>query len=251
MAKEVKTARAAALSVGIFMMTGAAGAAPVFLGPTPYLNFPDSPFSSGSFSYFHPDNFESGALSEPGFSKLGVALNPGTLVLAPGAQTYSVDGDNGSIDSSGILERSLYNGSGLSLFRFIFNAGTLGGVLPTHAGIVWTDIGITSTIQGIGPVVFEAFDSVSASLRTTGPLTLGGVSTFGATAEDRFFGVSNPAGFSAIEIRGAGSTDSQVAHLQFGAVNAIPGLGTYLLAITGLATLPFVRRRRLGPVPFE
>ncbi len=243
--------RAAALSVGIFMMTGAAGAAPVFLGPTPYLSFSDSPFNGGSFSYFHLDNFESGALSAPGFSKLSVTVNPGTLVLAPGAQTYSVDGDDGSIDGSGILGQSLYSGSGLSLFRLTFNAATLGGVLSTHAEIVWTDIGITSAIQRIGPVVFEAFDSVSASLRTTGPLTLEGVSTFGATAEDRFFGVSNAAGFSAIEIRGAGSTDSQVDHLQFGALNAIPEPGTYLPAITGLATLPFIRRRRLGPVPFE
>ena len=183
--------RAAALSVGIFMMTGAAGAAPVFLGPTPYLSFPDSPFNGGSFSYFHLDNFESGALSAPGFSKLSVTVNPGTLVLASAAQTDSVDGDDGSINGSGILARSLYSGGGLSFFRFTFNAATLGGLWPTHAGIVRTDIGITSAIHGVGPVVFEAFDSVGAWLGTTGPLTLGDGSTFGATAKNRFFGASN------------------------------------------------------------
>ena len=238
--------RAAALSVGIFMMTGAAGAAPVFLGPTPYLSLPDSPFSGGSFSYFHLDNFESGALSTP-----GVTVNPGTLVLAPGPQTDSVDGDDGLIDGSGILGRSLYSGGGLSFFRFTFNAAMLGGVLPTHAGIVWTDIGNTSAILGVGPVVFEAFDSMGVLLGTTGLFTLGDGSTFGATAEDRFFGVSNAAGVSAIEIRATGTTDWEVDHLQYGALNSIPEPGTYLLAITGLATLPFIRPRRLGPVPFE
>jgi len=234
-AKEVKTVRAAALSVGIFMMTGAAGAAPVFHGPTPYLSFPDSPFSGGSFSYFHPDNFESGALSVP-----GVTINLGTLVLAPSAQTNSIDGG------------SLYSGGDLSFFRFTFDAATLGGLLPTDAGIVWTDIGNTSGTQGVG-LVFEGFDPLGVSLGSTGPFALGDGSTFGATAENHFFGVTNATGISAIETGVTGSIDWGVDHLQYGVSNvaAIPEPGTYLRAITGLATLPFIRRRRLGPVPFK
>jgi len=243
-AKEVKTVRAAALSVGIFMMTGAAGAAPVFVGPSPYLSFSDSPFSDGSFSYFHFENFENGALSGP-----GVTVNPGTLVLAPGAQTYSVGEDDSSIDDSGILGRSLYSDGVLSFFRFTLDAATLGGLAPTHAGTVCTDIGVPSGTQRVGPVVIE--DPPGVSPGSAGPFTLGECGT--GAAEDRFFGVTNATGISAIEIRVAGSKDWEVDHLQYGASNvaAIPGHGTYLLAITGLATLPFIRRRRLGPVPFE
>jgi hypothetical protein len=245
-AKEVKTVRAAALSVGIFMMTGVAGAAPVFLGPAPYLSFSSSPFNGISFSYFHLENFESGALSTP-----GVTVNPGTIVVAPGPQTDSVDSDDGVIDGSGAAGRSLYSGDSLALFRFTFSAAALGGLLPTHAGIVWTDIGTTTGTTGVGPVSFEAFDPLGVSLGLIGPFTLGDGTTFGGTAEDRFFGVIDSAGISAIEIRVSGSTDWEVDHLQYGAASEIPEPASWILAVTGLGTLPFIRRRRLGPVPFK
>jgi hypothetical protein len=245
-AKEVKTVRAAALSVGIFMMTGGAGAAPVFLGPTPYLSFPDSPLQGSSFAYFHLENFESGTLSSP-----GVAVNPGAIVLAPGAQTDSVDADDALVDGSGSAGRSLYSAANLTFFRFTFDPAALGGLLPTHAGIVWTDVGTTTGTLGVAPVTFAAFDPLGTSLGSIGPFTLGDGTTIGGTAEDRFFGVTDATGISAIEIRVAGSTDWEVDHLQYGALAAIPEPGTYLLAITGLARLPFIRRRRLGPVPFE
>ena len=48
MAKEAKTVRAAALSVGIFMMTGAAGAVPAFANVTAFLRLGDTLLSGPS-----------------------------------------------------------------------------------------------------------------------------------------------------------------------------------------------------------
>ena len=48
MAKEAKTVRAAALSVGIFMMTGAAGAVPAFANVTPFPRLGDTLLSGPS-----------------------------------------------------------------------------------------------------------------------------------------------------------------------------------------------------------
>lgn len=138
--------RITALSIGIFMMTGAANAVP---GLTPYSGSSDSSFSGVSFTYFCLEDFES---DHP----------------------------------------------------------------PTHAGIVWTDVGNIRSTIGFVPVIFE---------------------TFGET------------GVSATGARVPGSIDWEVDHLQHGST-ALPTPGTYILARTGLGMLPFVCRR-LGPLPFE
>ena len=60
MAKEAKTVRAAALSVGIFMMTSAAGAAPAFANVTAFLRLGDTLLSGPSAPSY---------LGEPWFPK--------------------------------------------------------------------------------------------------------------------------------------------------------------------------------------
>lgn len=123
------------------------------LGPTPYLSLADSPFAGGSFAYFHLENFEDGLLNTP-----GVSAAIGT-VSGPGALTDSVDADDGAIDGFGTGGSVLYSNFATSAFSFTFNASALGGLLPTHAGIVWTDVGqVSSGTRGFGGVSFEAFD---------------------------------------------------------------------------------------------
>ena len=140
-----------------------------YLGPTPYFSFADSPFSGQSFGYFHLETFETGSPSVPGVSLPSLAV-----VLSPGGLTDSVDSDDGSIDGSGTGGHSLYTNFGSTSLRFTFNAGALGGILPTHAGIVWTDVGLTTSTTGFGSVSFEAFDQFGASLGVHRPFRAGG-----------------------------------------------------------------------------
>ncbi|MFM9956725.1 MAG: hypothetical protein ACKVZJ_01505 [Phycisphaerales bacterium] len=214
-----------------FAFASAGSAHAALLGPTPYLSFADSPFSALALPTFHLENFEDGALNTPG------VVASGGIVVAPGSFTDSVDADDGVIDGSGSAGSSFYSQNLLSSFRFTFDAGALGG-LPTHAGLVWTDVGITTSTTGVGDVTFEAFDAGGISLGLVGPITLGDGTALSQTAEDRFFGATNPAGISAIEIRMGNSTDWEIDHLQYG----LPTPGTAaLLAAAGLAGL---RRRR-------
>jgi hypothetical protein len=179
------------------------------LGPSPYFSASDSPFAGLSFAYFHLENFEDGALNTP-----GVTANAGN-VLSPGVQTDSVDADDGLINGSGSAGRSLFSGGQTQVFTFTFNAAVL-GQLPTHVGVVWTDVGASTPVQGFGEVTFEAFNAADVSLGVVGPVSVGDGSPNGATAEDRFFGVVHAAGVRRINIRMAASTDWEIDHLQYG-----------------------------------
>jgi hypothetical protein len=188
-----------------FLFVGAltvalAGAAPgaTLVGPTPYLSQADSPFVPAGT--FHREDFEDNALSTPG-------VTPSTgSVVPPGGITDSVDADDGAIDGSGTAGHSFFASPGSTGIRFTFDAGVLGS-FPTAAGIVWTD--------GEGAVTFEAFDSVGGSLGTVGPVTIGDGAVTGETAEDRFFGVFEAGGISAIFISNAAG-GIEVDHLQYG-----------------------------------
>lgn len=189
------------------MLASAAASGQTFIGPTPYLSRNDSPFlASINAGTTFLETFESGALATPG-------VTPSTgAVIAPGGITDSVDADDGTIDGSGTGGHSFFSGSGAAGITFTFDASVLGH-LPTQVGIVWTD--------GAGTTLFEAFGPGGVPLGQIGPVSIADGSISGTTAEDRFFGVTNPGGISAIRISNT-SGGIEVDHLQYGVFGAAP-----------------------------
>ena len=194
-----------------------AAAAAVFLGPSPYLSFADSPFSSTyEFGFFYVETFENGGLNTP-----GATASSGWVVVAPGIYTDSVDADDGVVDGSGTNGHSFYSNLSTSNLTVTFSAAALGGNLPTHAGIVCTDVGqVTSGTPGFGTVTFAARDADGVPLGSITQTNFGNGAAFGsgagAVAEDRFFGVINSIGISSIAMSVANSVDWEVDHLQYG-----------------------------------
>jgi PEP-CTERM motif len=207
-------------------------------GPSPYLSFSDRPFTAPTNAYYYLEDFEDGALSTT-----GVTVSAG-VVAGPSALTDSVDADNGPIDGSGTSGNSWYSNFATSSFSFTFNSVALGGVLPNHAGIVWTDVGaVTEGTTGFGSVTFEAFGPANESLGIIGPVLLGdGVAT-GTTAEDRFFGASHAAGISRIVISTTNTLDWEVDHLQYADLR-IPEPTAIALAGIALMGCAFAGRRQ-------
>lgn len=201
------------------------------LGPTPYQSFADSPFRGVAFQSFGLEDFEDGLLNTP-----GVASTTGT-VNNPNIDTDSVDGDDGLFDGRGSSGHSWYSNNLFSVVTFTFSP--VGGELPTHAGVVWTDVGFVSQgSNGFANVFLEAFGPTGNSLGTTTPALLGDGNVQGGTGEDRFLGVIDLGGISRIEIHTDTSLDWEVDHVQFGVVPAPTGLA--LAAVAGA----FVNRRR-------
>lgn len=203
------------------------------LGPSPYLSLADSPLLPAPFNYFFLEDLEDGAMNSPG------VLSSSLIVLGPGPLEDSVDADDGLIDGLGQGGRSLYSGGSTSI-TLVFDGLALGG-LPTHAGLVWTDVGFANPVNGIGDVIFEAFDAVNAPIGVVGPVLLGDGAFDGGTAEDRFFGVVYPAGIGSIRITMPGSDDFEVDHLQYGRV---PEPATLAFCGAGLLIGGLFRRRR-------
>ena len=193
-------------------------------GPTPYLSIQDSPFTGLGFDYFHVEDFEDGVLNTPGLNLLEVST---TLITFPGTQVDSVDADSGAIDGFGNSGRSLLSNGSTATFNF--NIDDL-GKLPTHAGLVWTDVGESIPNPGFDDVEVEAFDAGGASLGVIGPTRVGDGLVTGQTAEDRFFGFSNiDGGIGQITLRSLNSFDWEIDHIQYGAV---PEPSTYALFLS-------------------
>ena len=188
----------------------AAFATATFYGPTSYLSFRDSPFSGTKFGYFHLEDFEDGLLNTP-----GVTASSGWSVISGNNEVDSVDADDGVIDGKGNTGKSFFSNFVSNRLTFTFNAATPGGNLPTHAGIVWTDVKPSASRR---QVEFSALDRSGTSLGSNGPFELGDDVINGTTAEDRFFGVYNPSGISSITISMPGSNNWEVDHLQYGSV---------------------------------
>lgn len=209
------------------------------LGPTPYLQFTDSPFAGLPFATFVLEDFEDGA-----FNPIGATASPGWVVNTPGPFTDSVDLDDGVLDGSGTAGHAFYSASAQATLTITFDAAALGGRLPTHAGVAWTDVGNTTGTTGVGTVTFSALDALGNPLGTIGPVTLGDGAATGATPEDRFFGVTNLGGIASFTIAMSDSVDWEVDHIQFGVIVPEPSAAA-LLGI-GLVVLA-ARRRSLGP----
>ncbi len=212
-------------------------AAPVLLGPSSYVETADSPFTGLDFGYFYLEDFEDGSAGIP-LNTPGVVASGGAFQTGP--STDSVDADDGAIDGSGLSGNSFF-GAGASGFTFTFSAGVLGS-LPTHVGIVWTDGAI------INEVTFEAFDSNNDSLGTIVAPGLGDNSFQGGTEEDRFFGVIDPLGISAIRIfnsaMSGGGSGIEADHLQYGRLAVVPVPAAVWLFGSALVGLGWIRRKQ-------
>ena len=139
-----------------------------------------------------------------------------------------------------------------SVLRFDFDAAALGG-LPTHAGLAWTDVGTLlvagpDSPPGVDAAVFEAFDANDQLVVTVGPTLLGDMSTFGGTAEDRFFGARHDPGIAWIRITMLNSEDFEIDHLQYG-IRVIPLPPAMVLLGLPLLLLGRIRARSPAVTP--
>lgn len=248
----------AASLIAAGFMTSAEAATANFVTSTSYTQFSDSPFAAfgAGNTNFHLEDFEDGALNTPGVTALRSFAGGGQFktgqVAGPGAQIDSVDGDDGVIDGNGNGGHSWYS-NGASVMRFVFSADAL-GQLPTHVGIVWTDVGtVPGQPFGVDDIVLFAYDADNNELGFTGLSNRGDGLVTGGTSEDAFLGAIFDGGIAAITIASfRGSTDFEVDHLQYGyaAPTTVPVPGALLLLGSGLAGLTGFRRRaesnRLG-----
>lgn len=206
----------------------------IFYGPTGYLS--DSDIPAGFYVGGTPtalEDFEDGTLSFGITASAGAVIPPGFIGLID-----SVDGDDGTIDGSGLAGHSWFFGTGSTGVTFTFL-----GPLPTAAGLVWTD--------GAGTTTFEAFGPGMVSLGTIGPVSIAGAGFTGQTAEDRFFGVQSSGGILAIKIKNS-SGGIEVDHVQYGSAPAAVPLPSALAMLASLApmSLFFLGRLRKRIINF-
>lgn len=171
------------------LVLAASAKAAEFFGPLPYLSAADT-----------PTGFAGGATVIEDFEDASIApdlITSGVTLIVPGSITDSVDADDGTIDNDGRGGHSLFGAS----VRIGFASP-----LPTSAGMVWTD-------GSPSQVTFEAFGPGGESLGTVGPVMLGDGSISGTTGEDRFFGVRDALGISAIRL--SSSAVMEIDHVQF------------------------------------
>jgi hypothetical protein len=184
-----------------FLFAAALLVAPAFaqtyLGPSPYLSRADSPLLLTKPAL---EDMEDGT-----FDLVGVSADHGA-VYGPAANCDSVDADDGLIDGSGANGHSFFSSGGSTGITFTFDDSVIGS-FPTSAGVVWTDAGANANVY------FEAFDASGTSLGQVGPYKADG-SNYGQTAEDRFFGIADRAGISAIKVWDS-SGGIEVDHVQY------------------------------------
>ena len=213
--------------------------------PTPYRSFAHSPFSAlTASSYFHLEKFEIRDLRTPGYSS-----PTSGFIASADLLTDSVDADDGSIDGLGRAGQSWYSADMTNTITFVFSASVL-GTLPTHAGIVWTDVGVVNSgTTGITDVTFIAYRADDTVIGQVTGLDLGDGSASGGTTEDRFFGAYSADGIARIEISVSNSDDWEVDHLQYGTLNPVPEPEQWLLMALGLVGVAAAARRRQKCVP--
>lgn len=211
----------------------------------------DSPYAAsviaGSFggpgSYFHLETVEDSAINTPGLSAVGASIVLG------GSLVDSVDADDGSINGLAATTNRSIIGTGATGITMNFNAGVL-GALPTAVGVVWTDGIILSKIT------FEAYTGNNKTGTLLGSIVVdnqGDATNARGTAEDLFFGWTDPGGIGSFWISNVRATSTpsgpgtgiEIDHVQYGRQGASVAEPTPLLLLAvGLAAL--LARRRWG-----
>jgi hypothetical protein len=227
----------ASIVAGITGLAAAALGSPAHAGSTFYFNAnqtytsaASSPFSSIAGSSLKIENFEDGLLNQP-----GVKANQG-FVKGPGWGTDSVDSDSGPVDGFGRSGHSFSTGAKNSVR---FNFKTVGGSLPSMAGLVFTD-GPANSI-----ITFKAWDAYGNLLGKI-KATLGDLVNSGQTGEDRFFGVKSTTGISKIQIA-SNMGGIEIDHLQFAYGFAVvpipPAVALGLVGLVGVMAFNKLKRR--------
>ena len=171
------------------------------VGPSPYLQASDSPWTNLTFTNFVLEDFEDQMLPA------GVTASTFRWGSSFGlAIVESVDGDDGD-PTNGVCNpcEAVWSSSSVT---FTFDPTVL-GQLPTHVGLVVTDA-FTANVS----VNLSASSACTALGALTSDITFGDGSIRGETAEDRFVGFISPAGISSITISVGGPLE--IDHLQFG-----------------------------------
>lgn len=208
------------------------------IDPIPFASFADSPFARALFDYF--EGLED-HLPASGFLASRRMASRSAGVWGPD------DVDDGLINEVRTSGHTWYF-DGISSITFTFSAALL-GTLPTHAGLVWTDLGLANARAGAGSVLFEAFDTGNNLLGLIGPSALGGELFAGQMAEDRFFGITNGGGIGSVRISLLNSSEQGLDNLQYDATkfaqfaaDSDPA-ATLALLVVGRAGTGFTRRR--------
>ena len=235
-------------------------AAVTAVGPFPYLSAADSPFLGDPSLVTQIEDFEDGLLNVPGIVNIPIPPPPFPvfpppgdgigIVVGPGVETDSVDGDDGSIDGSGnaghslrsnYFDTSILGPVGPAIF-FAFLPDSHGNY-PAAFGFVWTDGRPFTWLSHL------SLEVNASAVFIGGNSPFLGDSTFtGETSEDRFFGVRSSAGLRSLRIETfifslEGIDYFELDHLQIG-YPAVPEPTSFVLAaLATAATFYFISRR--------
>ena len=233
----------AALSV-VALLPEPLAANATLMGPVPYSSFVSNPSARALFDYFELEHLEDRLLdASETLASHAVTSHPVNLNNGADAGRSSANGS----ENSGYT----WYFNGVSSITFTFSAALL-GALPNHAGLVWTDAGLTNVRKGCDSVLFEAFDTANNLLGIIGPPALGDGLFAGQTAEDRFFGITSASGIGSVRISLIHSTEQGLGKLQYDLTKFTPfsadpdPAATLAVLVVGRAGDGFKRRRLHG-----
>lgn len=213
----------------------AANAGTLTFGPSAYLQHGDTPAGFCDGCDIKIEDFEDNLLDPFLTISNGSILPPNSVSGSSTPVTDSVDGDDGSVDGSGIGGYSWYTGIGNS------NDNTLTIDFASNvdcAGLVFTDGDPISSL-----ISLEALDSDGNVMATIAADLADGVFT-GETAEDSFLGFSDmDGGIAALRLIMTGGEGIEIDHVHWADCPVVPEPATSGMMVMTLLGLVGWRRR--------
>ena len=225
------------LAIGMLCgLLSAANAATSF-GPTPYLEEGDAPADFYcDLCPIHLEDFEDNVLDPFLTIDNGSILLPNATSGTNVPVTDSVDGDDGSVDGTGISGHSWFTGAEGIVDRTLsitFDATV------TSAGFVFTDGDPLST-----SFMLEAFDDMGNSIGILDAGDLADDEYTGQTAEDRFLGFQDYDGIAKLTLTMDAGQGIEIDHIQWqNCAQCVPEPATFgVLGFALIGLLGFRRR---------